>query len=332
MELVIMKHELLELLACPRCHGELRLEHEQCEQGEIVSGDLVCASCSSMYRVENGIPRFLLGTQLRRTQRGFSEQWRLRRRGVFEGRDLTYGVPVAAFVDLCVLGRCDGNHLADGWALDVGCGTAEKAALLAQRRPDMEVVAIDMNHVLDRIAADFEAIPNLHFVQGDVMAMPFKRGSFRLVYSIGVLHCTQDTRQAFFSAARFVERGGNLVVWLYPDEAEAWDFLRKNYWVRDVLLRNRGHFLPSAIRLWISRGLARLLLPWFLADPGLEPYFPAERDQRIRSLAFYLYDTITPEYQFRHAKAEALGWYQDAGFAPADGAGGWFWGTLARPA
>jgi hypothetical protein len=69
-----------------------------------------------------------------------------------------------------------------------------------------------------------------------------------------------------------------------------------------------------------------------VADPGLKPYFPAERDEQLRSLAFYLYDTITPEYQFRHGRAEALGWYQDAGFAPADGAGGWYWGRMARPA
>src|SRR5262249_8096723 len=157
----------------------------------------------------------------------------------------------------------------------------EKAALVAERRPDMQIVAIDMTHVLDSVAADFEAIPNLHFVQGDVMSMPFKREAFRLVYSIGVLHCTRDTRQAFASSARLIERGGSLIVWLYPDESEAWDFLKKNYWVRDVLLGNRGHFLPSTLRLWISHGLARILLPWFMDDPVLERTFPADRSQRI---------------------------------------------------
>jgi len=327
-----MKLELLHLLACPRCHGALSLHQEQRRQGEVVSGQLVCARCPASYQVENGIPRFLLGTQLKRTQRGFSEQWRLRRRGIFEGRDRTYGATVAVFVDDCVLARCDGNRLAGGWVLDVGCGTGEKAALLAERRPDVQVVAFDMSHVLDLVATDFMAIPNLHFVQGDVMSMPFKRGAFRLVYSIGVLHHTRDTRQAFVSAARLVERGGNLIVWIYPNQVEAWDFLKKNYWVRDVLLRNRGHFLPSTLRLCVSRGLARMLLSWFMEDPGLEGNFPVERDQQLRSVAFYLYDTITPEYQFRYGKAEPLGWYEDAGFEPADSnGGGWFWGTMARP-
>src|SRR5262245_39919945 len=174
-----MKHELLEILACPRCHGDLGLHREQRRQGEIVSGHLVCDRCMSSYRVENGIPRFLLGTQLRRTQRGFSQQWRLRRYGVFERRDRSYGATVATFVDLCVLARCNTNRLTGGWALDVGCGTGEKAALLAERRTDIQVVATDITDVLDLVAADFKVIPNLHFVQGDVMSMPFKRGVFR---------------------------------------------------------------------------------------------------------------------------------------------------------
>ena len=38
-----MKKDLMEILACPVCHGELVLTVEREEAGEIVSGSLYCA-------------------------------------------------------------------------------------------------------------------------------------------------------------------------------------------------------------------------------------------------------------------------------------------------
>ena len=48
--------ELLEILACPRCKGELRVTRD-------ASGDetsLDCLSCSLSYPVEDGIPVMLV--------------------------------------------------------------------------------------------------------------------------------------------------------------------------------------------------------------------------------------------------------------------------------
>ncbi|GBD18000.1 MAG: Trm112 family protein [Thermomicrobium sp.] len=42
--------ELLEILACPACHGQLEL-HEQ---------RLVCLSCQRRYPIEDGIPILLV--------------------------------------------------------------------------------------------------------------------------------------------------------------------------------------------------------------------------------------------------------------------------------
>ncbi len=43
--------ELLNLLCCPKCKGDLRLEAER--------SALVCERCSSVYRVKDGIPMML---------------------------------------------------------------------------------------------------------------------------------------------------------------------------------------------------------------------------------------------------------------------------------
>jgi uncharacterized protein YbaR (Trm112 family) len=44
--------ELASLLACPKCHGALRIEDNE-------SG-FVCAACRLLYPIEDGIPNFLV--------------------------------------------------------------------------------------------------------------------------------------------------------------------------------------------------------------------------------------------------------------------------------
>ena len=59
-----MKKELLEILACPVCKGELELRVETEEDDEISTGSLHCAKCNETYPIEDSIPN-LLPPQLR---------------------------------------------------------------------------------------------------------------------------------------------------------------------------------------------------------------------------------------------------------------------------
>lgn len=53
-----MKRELMGILACPLCKGELRLDVEEEDEGtdEVVRGTLSCVGCSSTYKITEGIP------------------------------------------------------------------------------------------------------------------------------------------------------------------------------------------------------------------------------------------------------------------------------------
>ena len=62
-----MKKELMNILACPRCKGELKLEVEVEEGDEVISGKLNCAACNLSYPIEDGIPN-LLPPELRSTE------------------------------------------------------------------------------------------------------------------------------------------------------------------------------------------------------------------------------------------------------------------------
>ena len=59
-----MRHELLEILACPVCKGELALTAGETAtdahgREEILRGELYCAACDQRYRIEDGIPNLL---------------------------------------------------------------------------------------------------------------------------------------------------------------------------------------------------------------------------------------------------------------------------------
>lgn len=54
-----MKESLLDILCCPLDKHELTLEEDSREDGEVVSGVLVCGECGERYPIEDGIPNLL---------------------------------------------------------------------------------------------------------------------------------------------------------------------------------------------------------------------------------------------------------------------------------
>jgi uncharacterized protein YbaR (Trm112 family) len=54
-----MKRELMDILACPVCKGELKLTVTEEKAKEIVTGSLFCAKCNHSYPIEDTIPNLL---------------------------------------------------------------------------------------------------------------------------------------------------------------------------------------------------------------------------------------------------------------------------------
>ena len=54
-----MKKDLMDILACPVCKGELELKSEKEDGEEVLVGSLLCAKCSETYPIVDSIPNFL---------------------------------------------------------------------------------------------------------------------------------------------------------------------------------------------------------------------------------------------------------------------------------
>ncbi|MEE9399612.1 MAG: methytransferase partner Trm112 [Dehalococcoidales bacterium] len=54
-----MKRELMDILVCPVCKGELKLSVDEENETEIVNGSLHCAKCDVRYPIVDTIPNLL---------------------------------------------------------------------------------------------------------------------------------------------------------------------------------------------------------------------------------------------------------------------------------
>jgi uncharacterized protein YbaR (Trm112 family) len=54
-----MKKDLMEIICCPTCKGDLALSIEKEDEKEIITGTLTCGKCSVEYLIEDGIPNLL---------------------------------------------------------------------------------------------------------------------------------------------------------------------------------------------------------------------------------------------------------------------------------
>ena len=54
-----MKKEMMDILACPVCKGELELSVDEENETEIVTGSLYCPKCDVRYPITDTIPNLL---------------------------------------------------------------------------------------------------------------------------------------------------------------------------------------------------------------------------------------------------------------------------------
>ena len=54
-----VKKELMDILACPVCKGELELTVVSEEGDDVIQGSLFCAQCDETYPIDDAIPNLL---------------------------------------------------------------------------------------------------------------------------------------------------------------------------------------------------------------------------------------------------------------------------------
>jgi uncharacterized protein YbaR (Trm112 family)/SAM-dependent methyltransferase len=338
-----MRRRLIELLACPECRGAVQLMESQEEDAlRVKRGTLHCTACLRRYPIEKGVPQLSRTNEdIAETGRRFASQWRLRWKGRFEGPGRSYAIEHASYVCWMSERLQSHRHALDGdWILDAGCGSGEKTQLLARQCPQQNVVGLDLGgEALETAMMHFGNTPNLDYVQGNVLRPPLRDACFDYGISIGVLHCTPNTRQAFAAFRRLLKPEATLIVWIYPTYKEGPEWAMP-YIARDFLFFRQGHRIPPAL-LWLAANLLVLVFYPVAARAFAQTCCRLKKDlpfmdiealtwkERFASQAFILFDTCLPRYQFRHSRKEVESWCVEQGLAPAYCAHGYYCAATA---
>jgi arsenite methyltransferase len=241
----------LDLLIDPVSKAPVVL-HDAVERGgEIIEGVLL--SGGRRYLIRNGIARMVSVVNdvgQRQTQESFGYKWR---------QQSTYTSPsvTSAFEDWQVsrygfqTAEEMRRYFGTRWrVLDAGCGggmsTSNWMAPGWRQRLDAEWYGIDISEAIDVAKERLGHHEGTHFVQADVLQLPFRAGAFDTIFSEGVMHHTPSTRAALASLAGVLAPGGELLFYVYRkkgplrefaddwirqhisslDPAEAWEALR----------------------------------------------------------------------------------------------------------
>jgi uncharacterized protein YbaR (Trm112 family) len=325
-----MRRRLVDLLACPECRNSVTVA-DVGEENEvrILRGTLQCTSCGTSYPIDKGVPRLVkVADDVAEVCRRFSVQWLSRWNGCFESSSRCYGFNDDIYIGW-VNEQLQTRRVAqpDEWMLDAGCGSGEKSSVLARLNPEQNVVGLDLGVAsLEKATARFGHMTNLDYVQGNIMEPPLKSRQFDYGMSLGVLHHTNNTRQAFASFRQMLKEEASCVIWLYPTYWEGPEW-RMPYFARDFITFGQGYRMPTGFLRLIASSIVVGFYPiveFFFKKCyrriGRDlPFFRVDtmtRKERYAAEVFYCFDTLLPRYQWRHKIKEVERWMVEEGFDP----------------
>jgi len=303
----------IALLACPACGGPLAGDHSE---------GMRCISCVRIYPVVSKVPRLLVdptGPE-RKTQKLYGDIWEAYKKG---GHRRGYHAPATSHLELLRL--ASGCDLVQGEAgIDAGCGDGGGTQAMAMRHAGIRFIGIDLASGIRRAALRAHTVPNLRYVQGNLLAPPLARNTFDFAYSFGVLHHTRDPRAAFLSLVGRLRPGGRITLFVYKDFSDL--PLKKLLLAPVTLARRISTKLPAPVLrvlAWCGAPavFAALTLPARLLRalrlPHLAKHIPYGTFPGIRGIAASLEDRFGAPYEHRFRISDLQEWAQAAGLEEA---------------
>jgi len=246
----------------------------------------------------------------------FSKEWLIHRRTQLDSFSGTQE-SARAFYEKTGL---QAEELKDKIVLDVGCGTGRFMEVVLQAGCKV-AVGVDMSESakvaqdnLRHYNRDSLNLDRVMVYQLDLHDLTFPDESFDIIYSIGVLHHTPDTKKAFLALLRLLKPGGIIAIWVYPDEPwRIWLCNRITGFYRVFTTRMPMGLLYKLCWLAIPLYCLRELpvfggLFWLLSALLPISGHPLKEWRWLDTFDWY-----APKYQHKHRWHEVVSWFNGAG-------------------
>jgi ubiquinone/menaquinone biosynthesis C-methylase UbiE/uncharacterized protein YbaR (Trm112 family) len=310
-----MNKNLLNILVDPISKGELLLtEVEFDTNGKIKKGTLQSKDSGNSYSINNYIPRFVPNHNY---ADNFGMQWN---KFSHTQLDSYTGFPISSDRFYLATNWLP-SELKDKWVLDIGCGAGRFAEVAL--KAGANVVALDYSTAVDACYKNLHVYDNLHIVQGDIYALPFKIAHFDFVYSLGVLQHTPDVKKAFHELPKMLKTKGKFCVDFYQKSFKS-SFLPK-YWLRPITKRipkdKLFNFLEFSVPFLftLSVTISKIpiigkLLKRLIPVANWSDELPLSKSQLKEWALLDTFDWLSPEYDNPQSQSTVSSWMEQAKF------------------
>lgn len=126
---------------------------------------------------------------------------------------LVWGYRISEYHSVCLKALTSST---DGWVLDAGCGSLAFTARTYLQYSDRPVVLLDQSLKMLKMAKarliklNGDVPPNLVFLHGDALELPFKPKSFTTIVSLNLLHVLDDAGKALDGFKKVLSDGGTI--------------------------------------------------------------------------------------------------------------------------
>jgi SAM-dependent methyltransferase len=284
--------DLSGCLVCVRCGAPLPEESSWGPSGT------KCTGCGTEVPIVRGIPRFVASDAY---VGSFSFEWNLHKKTQLDDAISRESEETFRAKTGLTPGDVQGRLV-----LDVGCGMGRFADVVS--RWGGRVVGVDLSLAVDAAQANLEGRENVRILQADLFHLPFRPGTFDIVYSIGVLHHTPDCEKATREILRFVRPGGRACVWVYGVMG-TWERFARQY--RRVTVRMPKRLLHA---------ICHIAIPWHhvcrlpVVGTLLWTMLPVSKHPNPDWRVLDTFDWYSPKYQSLHTFPEVYQWFRSEGF------------------
>lgn len=220
-----MKIKFLPYFICPVDKSPLFLKDETCDGDDVISGTLVSEKDGNSYKIEKGIPNFVLekNQAQKDTLELFSHEWShydqwgwldkypeiqdgaLIYKGALKEEALSSFVTKAPFVE--------GDLENDKVVLDAGCGNGRHARLSSEMVGTL--FCVDASDAIYIAHENLKHKDNICFVKADILNLPFMDNTMDATYSIGVMQHTGDANSFIKSLLRVTKEQSPVTINCY---------------------------------------------------------------------------------------------------------------------
>lgn len=333
-----MQRSLTELLVDPQTRAPLAVSAREAT-GSLVLEGMLSVSEQIGYPITNGIPRFVMTTdrEQRQTEASFGFKWS--RRETYDSAAMRTAtrewlVQRYGFRDVEDMRGYFGSRRR---VLDAGCGSGFSAScwMNPMWRGDgpTEWIGADISSAIDVAQDRLGAIPGTHFLQADILQLPFREGTFDTIFSEGVLHHTPSTERALKALAGLLVPGGELLFYVYRKKGPIREFT--DDWVRESLSGLSPEEAWAALRPLTKLGEALAGLHAEVTVPEDIPVLGIKAGRYdVQRLVYWHFaklfwrrecsfeenhhvnfDWYHPRYAHRHTREEIHRWCDEAGLS-----------------